>query len=307
MVWGRVRSALQALVVAPEQLAAHPVIADFCVDTVLICDVAKVQRLAELGPRNTAVVQSEVIVDLQARLQTLRSSLESGQRLLLLRTASTDERTLLVTALGDIAVRVDQHAGVADPALFAINVVDLLKHTLLQAPTEVIERTFQGMSTHRLSRQTISLFSDSVALDRANWVQRVIRHPSFAVYLVVFLYSALRVVPVAYIREFHGSLVLLWAIDLVTAVPYTWGVLAMVFAQKTGIRLLAAATTLVTFVGPYVYFWLNGDGYPLYVPIVIAALTAITVLLEVRRYWQEKALRKRYQAPSSYTSVVPAR
>ena len=86
--------------------------------------------------------------------------------------------------------------------------------------------------------------------------------------------------------------------------PYTWGVLAMLFAPKRRIRLLAALTTLVTFVGPYVYFWMHGRGYPPYVPIVIIGLTLASVLLEANRYRQEQALRQRYRSASAVSGVT---
>ena len=78
--------------------------------------------------------------------------------------------------------------------------------------------------------------------------------------------------------------------------------LAMLFAPKRRIRLLAALTTLVTFVGPYVYFWLHGRGYPPYVPIVIVGLTLASVLLEANRYRQEQGLRRRYRSVSAAAS-----
>ena len=47
---------------------------------------------------------------------------------------------------------------------------------------------------------------------------------------------------------------MLWLIDILTAVPYTWGIVEMVTGRRLRWRLLGLATTLLTLLAPCVYF-----------------------------------------------------
>ncbi|MDO4612748.1 MAG: hypothetical protein Q4B10_01605 [Actinomycetaceae bacterium] len=128
-------------------------------------------------------------------------------------------------------------------------------------------------------------------------VARLASNPKFLAYIVVLIYSALRVLPVTFVKEFHGSLLVLWCIDLGTAIPYTWGILAVVTAGKLRVRLAGLVTAIVTFVAPYVYFGAHGRDYPPTVIAVIAFLIASTFVLEVAKYgmdrWVARSLRRR--------------
>lgn len=119
-------------------------------------------------------------------------------------------------------------------------------------------------------------------------------------YLVVFVYSALRALPLVFVPEFHGSIVVLWLIDVVTAIPYTWGLIAMVTGATRAVRLAGAATAIVTFVAPYVYFWTHGEHYPAHVLAVIAALIGFGLWIEIRKFRQERSLERRYSADATH-------
>lgn len=274
-----------------------PLIANARIDSDLLCSVAGVQRLAELGPRNTRVVPLESLTDLGRRAQALRESLEQGT-IVLFACVEQGHPAAESVSLPGSAVRIDEEAAGEHSAVYAVSIVGLLRDCLAHDEQATLE-ALSGMSTRRLHRDALALIPASAPVHREPALLRALLHPSLPIYAIVFVYSSLRVLSVALIREFHGSLLVLWTIDVVTAVPYTWGVLAMLFDPRRRIRLLAAATTLVTFVVPYVYFWANGRGYPPYVPIVIAALTASSVLLEANRYLQEKRLRGRYRSVSA--------
>jgi hypothetical protein len=299
MVWGWVQRVVGSLLVSPSKLADMPALAAHSLSPEHVCDAAGVQRLAELGPHNALVVSVDDVVSPAARARTLRHALEDGVVILFVEAVNTAEGLRLTNELRGIAVRLDEPPETGQRALYGVNVTALLRATLAGPEQGHLEDALRGMPAHRTPRKALALLPESMLVQRTNWVQRTLRHPSMPVYLIVFIYSSLRVLPVALIREFHGSLLVLWAIDIITAVPYTWGVLAMLFAPKRRIRLLAALTTLVTFVGPYVYFWMHGRGYPPYVPIVIVALTLGSVLLEANRYRQEQQLRRRYRSVSA--------
>ncbi|MBL3687042.1 hypothetical protein D3248_08780 [Leucobacter zeae] len=300
--------------VSPGALAADPLIAGAPIDPDLLCGVAGVQRVAELGPRNTRVVPIESLIGPDSRARVLREALECGAIVVL--AGGGDASELRAALPAGIAVRVDGAGAIArgasdgsavgaeaaHPAVYAVNVAVLLRHSLERDGTATL-RALAGMSTRRVHRDALALLPPSAPVHRESALSRALLHPSLPVYAIVFVYSSLRVLPVALVREFHGSLLVLWAIDVVTAVPYTWGVLAMLFDPRGRIRLLAAATTLVTFVVPYVYFWVNGRGYPPYVPIVIAVLTASSVILEAGRYLQERRLRDRYRTASTVSAA----
>lgn len=297
MVWRRAQQAWGALRISPEVLSADPVLAERALSPERVCEVAGVQRLADIGPRNTAVVPADQLLDPKKRLLTLRHALSEGVLILFVDTKTEEEQSLIVSELRELAVRLDEASSAEAGALYGVRVAKLLQQCLERDPVGT-EEALRNMPTHRMSTQAIAILPASAPVHRVGWLHRALLQPSFPVYLIVFVYSSLRVLPVAFVSQFQGSLLVLWLIDVVTAVPYTWGVLAMLFARKRGIRLLATVTTLTTFIGPYVYFWLNGSGYPIYVPIVIAALTLLSVLLEVSKYQQEQRLGRSYRAAS---------
>lgn len=310
MVWQWAKRVAGSLRVRPEKLLADPLLAAHSLSPQRVCEVAGVQRLAELGPKNARVVPLAELLDTAQTLHILREALHTGVVILFVGTDTAHETASLKRAFNQIAVRVDEgenwhrtnHQSEAkevtisegdEHAVFAINVTELLTLSLKQDQAG-LEAVLHGMPTHHTQPQALALMPDSMPVQRVSWLRRALSQPSFPVYLIVFVYSSLRVLPVAFISQFHGNLLVLWLIDIITAVPYTWGVLAMLFAPTRKIRVLATAITIVTFVGPYVYFWFNGKGYPPYVPIVIAALTAVSVWLEFSKYRQEQRLRRDY-------------
>lgn len=305
MIWRGVKRAWGSLKVSPEVLSANPVLAERSLSPDLVCEVAGVQRLAELGPRNAKVVPAEDLTDPQKRLLTLRQALSKGVLILFVETRTEDEQEQIVAELHELAIRLDEAHYDEVGALYGVRVTSLLEECLKRDRFGT-EEALRDMPTHHLSKHALAILPDSTPVHRVGWLRRALMQPSFPVYLIVFVYSSLRVLPVAFVSQFHGSLLVLWLIDVITAVPYTWGVLAMLFARKRGIRLLATATTITTFVGPYVYFWLNGSGYPIYVPIIIAALTVLSVLLEVNKYQQEQRLRLSYSAVSNASARAAA-
>ena len=85
---------------------------------------------------------------------------------------------------------------------------------------------------------------------------------------------------------------ILWAIDMVTAIPYTWGLIEMVAGQKLWHRVVGAATASVTFLAPYVYFLMYGRHAPPGVWTAIACIFFGGIFLEVFRYQRDRAVKK---------------
>ena len=121
---------------------------------------------------------------------------------------------------------------------------------------------------------------------------RLCRNPKFIAYVVVLVYSMARAVPVMYVPHFRGDWRILWAIDMITAIPYTWGLIEMVAGQKLWHRIVGAATAAVTFIAPYVYFLMYGRHAPPGVWTAIACIFFGGIFLEVFRYQRDRAVKK---------------
>ena len=121
---------------------------------------------------------------------------------------------------------------------------------------------------------------------------KLCRNPKFIAYVVVLVYSMARAVPVMYVPHFRGDWRILWAIDMITAIPYTWGLIEMVAGQKLWHRIVGAATAAVTFLAPYVYFLMYGRHAPPGVWTAIACIFFGGIFLEVFRYRRDRAVKK---------------
>ena len=121
---------------------------------------------------------------------------------------------------------------------------------------------------------------------------RLCRNPKFIAYVVVLVYSMARAVPVMYVPHFRGDWRILWAIDMITAIPYTWGLIEMVAGQKLWHRIVGAVTAAVTFLAPYVYFLVYGRHAPASIWVAIACIFFGGIFLEVFRYQRDRAVKK---------------
>lgn len=92
------------------------------------------------------------------------------------------------------------------------------------------------------------------------------------------------------VKEFHGSLLVLWTMDIVTAIPYTWGVLAMFTAKRQLVRIIGTFTTAITFAAPYVYFAMTGKDYPTYVIVIVILFIISGFFVEGSKYLRERYL-----------------
>ena len=101
-----------------------------------------------------------------------------------------------------------------------------------------------------------------------------------------------RAVPVMFVPHFGGDWRILWLIDMVTAIPYTWGLIEMVAGQKLWHRIIGAVTAAVTFLAPYVYFLIYGRHAPPGIWFAIACIFFGGILLEVLRYMRDRAVKE---------------
>jgi len=153
-----------------------------------------------------------------------------------------------------------------------------------------LRTVLEGTDPLRVSRHTLGALQEAkVDLVPRAGIVRLLHNPRFLAYATVFIYSSLRALPAVYAPGFRGNPWVLWAIDIITAVPYTWGIIAMVAGKRRRIRFAGFLVTLITFVAPYVYFFLAGDDghgnqYPGWVIMVVIGLVLATFLLEGGRW-----------------------
>ena len=95
-----------------------------------------------------------------------------------------------------------------------------------------------------------------------------------------------------FVPHFGGDWRILWLIDVVTAIPYTWGLIEMVAGQKLWHRIAGAVTASVTFLAPYVYFLLYGRHAPPGIWFAIACIFFGGIFLEVFRYLRDRAVKQ---------------
>ncbi len=275
----------------PGVLASSDTVRSHSLDTRAVKAAAGATRLSELGPRNTAFLDAQDLLNPAVLPILLRRGVEDGIALWLVTATTPTEAAALEDAFPGLVAPLGPPNS-AGSTLYGVTPKALLAAT----PPVVAPESLQGMDVTRLPRGLRDqLTATGVQTTRRSLWSRAVRHPQFALYLIVFIYSALRVLPVSFVSQFHGSLVVFWTIDLVSAVPYTWGVLALIFGTTWRYRMAGGVTTAVTFVAPYVYFWHHGQDYPTYVPVVIGALTVGTFLIELSGYLKERRLEDQYQ------------
>ena len=292
MSW--LRSARNALLPNPRTVLELATVRDLPLDPASVIQVARVSRLSELGGDSVREMSSDFLLDRGFVSRELRRSLEKRCRMWVF--SVDDELTLTelqqafpgqVHALGP---RMSNGR-----AAYGINVVELARFLVLDHPEGA--HTLAGIDSACLPADLAQgLEALGVSLKRRTWLSRLLRNPQFYVYTMVLVYSALRALPVTFVKGFAGSVAMLWGIDMVTAIPYTWGVLAMVTDTKRSTRFWGTVTTVVTFMAPYLYFWRYGHSAPLYVWAVIAAMILASIALEVSKFMQEKRLRRKYRA-----------
>ena len=235
----------------------------------------------------------------QPQLEQLRAVL--GEHLVHI--ASLDEAVGAEGARGDDLA--DESAPAGERAVVAVSPRRLLDGWATGTPEQIdyLRTVLEGTDPLRVSRHTLAALHEAeVDLVPRSGIVRLLHNPRFLAYAVVFIYSALRALPAVYAPGFHGNPWVLWAIDILTAVPYTWGIIAMVAGRRRRIRFAGFLVTLITFVAPYVYFFLSGahgdgPGYPQWVIMVVIGLVLATFLLEGGRWLRDVIIARGLRAP----------
>jgi len=160
-----------------------------------------------------------------------------------------------------------------------------------EASRGYLREVLEGVDTLRCPHRAIAaLRAAGVAVMERPATVRLARNPVALAYVVVFIYSSLRALPVAFVPGFRGQWWVLWLIDILTAIPYTWGIVEMVAGRRLRWRLLGLATTLFTFLAPYVYFWIHGRDSPPGVLAIVVLMIVGSAGLEAVRWWRDRVI-----------------
>ena len=155
----------------------------------------------------------------------------------------------------------------------------------------LLARLLAGTDTLVMNRRMLgALRSVGTDLIERRSIWRFLFNPKVIAYLVILVYSSLRALPVVFVPGFKGNIWVLWAIDITTAIPYTWGIVEMVAGATLLRRMIGLAVTIITFISPYIYFWLNGDNYPAWIHFVVAGLVIAAIVTEYLRILRDKAV-----------------
>ena len=263
-----------------------PVTRRHVLDPEVLRTVAAVDRVGDLTRFNVAEVPELAQLSAPEELlapdergwalgHALSLAVEHGQRLWLSE-VPTQRLGLLRSVLGEHLVhiaslgtpdgaetpRTDRAGQGEGSVVVAVSPRRLLDEWATGTPEQIryLRTVLEGTDPLRVSRHTLAALQEAkVDLVPRAGIVRLLHNPRFLAYATVFIYSSLRALPAVYAPGFRGNPWVLWAIDIITAVPYTWGIIAMVAGKRRRIRFAGFLVTLITFVAPYVYFFLAGD------------------------------------------------
>ncbi|EEB63345.1 hypothetical protein [Corynebacterium amycolatum] len=296
----------------------------FALDPQAVIDISGVARLSELNAKNAVIIDSlrslahtntqdfYAIDDAAEALGTaLRMAISSRQLLWFSSLPHSDVDKVQNILGGDIVHVVGPELAVDKLDGSTLELPDHLKQRgeplvpIAISPSELVQAwahgsleqqkllayLLEGTNTLVMQQKDLhALRKVGTKLIERNPVWRLLYNPKVLAYLAVMVYSSLRALPVVFVPGFHGNVWVLWSIDIITAIPYTWGIVEMITGRSFGRRMLGLLITLVTFVSPYVYFWANGRDYPMWVTIFVIALIVAACAVEYVRWLRDRAI-----------------
>ena len=296
----------------------------FALDPQAVIDISGVARLSELNAKNVVTIDSlrslahtntqdfYAIDDAAEALGTaLRMAISSRQLLWFSSLPESDVKKVQNILGGDIVHVVGPELAVDKLDGSTLELPTALKQRgeplvpIAISPSELVQAwahgsleqqkllayLLEGTNTLVMQQKDLqALRKVGTKLIERNPVWRLLYNPKVLAYLVVMVYSSLRALPVVFVPGFHGNVWVLWSIDIITAIPYTWGIVEMITGRSFGRRMLGLLITVVTFVSPYVYFWANGRDYPVWVTIFVIALIVAACAVEYVRWLRDRAI-----------------
>lgn len=308
-----------APLLAFRSIADIPFARAYGLDPDALREASGVNRISELTPKNVVVLDSlralaattaEEFYGVDDTAEALGSALSmavANRHLLWLSALPISDVEPVQRLLGEGLVHrvgrevdVDKHSpdslrergeSVVPVAVSPAALVDAWAHGSA-AQRELLAYMADGADTLVMEPGTLgNLRRVGARLIERNRLVRFLANPKVIAYLVILVYSSLRALPVVFVPGFSGNVWVLWAIDILTAIPYTWGIIELFAGRSLARRMLGLAVTLVTFISPYVYFWLNGSGYPGWVVALVGALIGGSFAVEYLRWLRNRTVR----------------
>ena len=293
-----------------------PVTRRHVLDPEVLRTVAAVDRVGDLTRFNVAEVPELAQLSAPEELlapdergwalgHALSLAVEHGQRLWLSE-VPRERLGLLRSVLGEHLVHIasleapdgveaprSDGAGQGEGVVVAVSPRRLLDEWATGTPEQIryLRTVLEGTDPLRVSRHTLAALQEAkVDLVPRAGIVRLLHNPRFLAYATVFIYSSLRALPVAFVPGFRGQWWVLWLIDILTAIPYTWGIVEMVAGRRLRWRLVGLATTLFPFLAPYVYFWIHGRDSPPGVLAIVVLMIVGSAGLEAARWWRDRVI-----------------
>ncbi|MFZ2836671.1 MAG: hypothetical protein WAZ21_05130 [Candidatus Saccharimonadales bacterium] len=291
----------------------------FSVDPEIIKQAAGVHRLSDL--RHSEVIEVSGLASIRlsddsergagrageldaTRLlyaSIIRRSLDDGHKLWLLNIDRALLRSLEMLIGKDQVHTLGEAVEYMGPATIpvAINPQDVVRAAFADKSSfgdmkqQYLLETLPGVSDRYLADDVKQMLSENgIPYESESRLRRLFRNRRALAYAAIIGYSSARALPVGAVEEFEGSAPLLWAIDIGTAVPYTWGLLEAVSAKTPLRRAVGATVASGSFVAPYAYFWSEGNDYPPHVNIAVGGLIGAATLLEAGKVRKDRKIAK---------------
>lgn len=280
---------------------------NYVFDPAAVRQAACVERLSDL--RNRHIRELPAVEDLQrpairnALIYILRDSVRKREKLWLIPMTASASGEWHQWLDGEVIEQVGptqtvQGVEVTPFGISPLKLVSFLAERANKDDIDFLQRSLHDVDGLHLTAGVYrQVLNAGVKIVPRSKLVRIITTPKFIAYAVVLIYSALRALPVTFVKEFEGSLAVLWAIDLGTAIPYTWGIITMMTARQVWLRLIGGLVTVVTFLAPYLYFGSHGSDYPFHVIATIAFLIGVTIVWEVYRMQVDRHVEQVLRSP----------
>jgi len=305
-------------------LMSLPTLKHFSVDPQILRDTAHATRLSTIDPSRVVEVSglgsvasdehsSYRLMDSTVRstfAAGLRRSLDEGHNLWVMNVDPFLKRYLDRVLDHDLVKQVgEERRYQGDPTIpVALSPQDTVESILGDEDRRFSERNkqdihaaMQGVSEKNLSRKLIGLMHDNdIQTEKASLAARAWQSKRFLLYGSMVGYSALRFIPLSFVKEFDGSLAAFAAIDVGTAATQAASMELYFKGNNRLKRALGATAAIASFVAPYAYVGAtNGEGsaldYPWYVYAVAGGFAAISGGLELSGTLKDNRLARDLQ------------
>jgi hypothetical protein len=302
-----------------------PTAQKFSIDPEVLKKVAGVEHLSDL--KRDEVVEISGLVsrrkedgdkgggDLDAVIalysQMVATSLEKGHKLWLLNVDPAFQRRLSMLLGAERVHTLGEKQKYIGPETvpIALSPAEIVRHVLSSEDPASLKirqhfnEVFPGVNDRRIPKDICGLLkANGIETKHYPEALKMLASRKALGYAAIMGYSAFRAIPASGVDEFTGSVAALWGIDVVTAAPYTWGLMETFSGRTIPRRVIGALTAVATFIAPYAYFYKQGNVYP---PGVNAAVAAFVGIAVASNMISRRTARKRDAKIANVLQSVP--